>query len=78
VEDEQCGRILSMKLNSMGPALLGGHTDRTGLEPGMVADFVAIDRDAIEIEPEDLTSIAVLGTWIGGQRVWPDGEAELA
>ena len=52
--------------------------DRGKLEAGSVADLAWLDRDPVTTDPEELTKTEVLGTWIGGDRVWPLEEAEAS
>jgi predicted amidohydrolase YtcJ len=40
------------------------------------ADLAWLDRDPVTATVEDLLATRVLGTWIRGVRVWPQGEAE--
>jgi predicted amidohydrolase YtcJ len=40
------------------------------LTPGALADFVAWDQDLTDIAPERLDRTGVLGTWLGGNRVF--------
>lgn len=40
------------------------------LSPGLWADFILLDQDPFETAPEQLQSIRVLETWLGGQRVF--------
>lgn len=77
VEDEATGKIMALKLHTLGSRALafGPSIDGT-LEAGAVADLVHVDRDPLESEVDDLIETEVLGTWIGGRRVWPLGEAE--
>lgn len=42
------------------------------LEPGKVADFVALDRDIMEIPEAELLKVKVLKTFIAGQQVFPN------
>lgn len=75
LEDEQMGRIESLRLHTTGAhALAHGPGLRGTLEAGAVADLVAVDRDPVSCEPDELLAIEVLGTWIGGKRVWPASE----
>ncbi|MDG2501846.1 MAG: amidohydrolase family protein [Porticoccaceae bacterium] len=41
-----------------------------GLTEGKWADFILIDRDIFQVEPEKLWQTEVLETWIAGQRVY--------
>ena len=46
--------------------------DRIGsIEPGKYADFTVLERNPLEVPPEEIDEIAVLGTWLAGQPV-PD------
>lgn len=48
--------------------------DRKGtIEEGKLADFIEIDRDVFQTEPERIKDIRVLRTWLGGRLVY-DGE----
>lgn len=51
----------------------GPHPD---IVTGAKADLVWLSSDPATTAPEELTDIEVLGTWIGGRRVWPPKEAE--
>lgn len=41
------------------------------LNPGMVADFVVLDRDLTKVEPEEILGTKVLKTVVGGKTVYP-------
>jgi predicted amidohydrolase YtcJ len=55
----------ALALHSTGPLTTGGR-----------ADLALLDRDPLEVDANELTKTEVLGTWIGGRRVWPGSEAE--
>ncbi|HRD28717.1 MAG TPA: amidohydrolase family protein [Caulobacter sp.] len=40
------------------------------LEVGKFADFVVLDRDPLAIPPEEVGSVRVLETWVGGRQVY--------
>ncbi|MFF4675021.1 amidohydrolase [Streptomyces sp. NPDC001279] len=42
--------------------------DRGVLAPGMAADLVWLERDPRDCDPHDVPAIAVLGTWLAGER----------
>jgi predicted amidohydrolase YtcJ len=42
--------------------------DRIGsIEPGKYADFTVLERNPLEVPPEEIDRIEVLGTWLSGQ-----------
>lgn len=51
-------------------AAFGAHQDKVlgGLEKGKWADFILIDQDIFEIEPEDIWKTKVLQTWVAGKK----------
>lgn len=61
----------AMLAYTRGAAWAGGHEARTGtLAPGRLADFVVWDRDLTSIKAQDLDSANVLGTFVGGRKVF--------
>ncbi|HEX4799643.1 MAG TPA: amidohydrolase family protein, partial [Sphingomicrobium sp.] len=54
-----------------GAAYAGFAEDRLGsLDPGKWADFVIVDRDPTQVNPQGLVRTQVLETWIAGKKVW--------
>ena len=54
-----------------GSAYAGFAEDKIGaLEPGKWADFILIDRDPTEGDPQSLARTKVLQTWVAGKKVW--------
>jgi hypothetical protein len=54
-----------------GAAYAGFAEDKIGaLEPGKWADFILVDRDPTQVNPQDLARAKVLETWIAGKKVW--------
>jgi predicted amidohydrolase YtcJ len=45
-------------------------TEKGSLEPGKLADFILLDRDLLTAPKDSLLSTRVLGTWVGGQKVF--------
>ncbi len=44
--------------------------DKGRLAPGMLADFIVLDRDLTRVAPPELLKARVLETWVGGRRVF--------
>ncbi len=77
--DERVGRTLSLRLHTMGARRLGPAPELAGsLEPGAPADLAVLDRDPVDVDADELLKTEVLGTWVGGRRVWPEDAAEVA
>ena len=54
-----------------GAAYASFAEDRIGsLEPGKWADFILVDRDVSQAEPQSLGRTQVLETWVAGKKVW--------
>ena len=47
--------------------------DKGRLAPGMLADFVVLDRDLTRVPPAELLQTRVLQTWLGGRQVFAAG-----
>ncbi len=79
-QNEPTGGFQPAQALSRGQALLamtrwaafaGFDQDRVGsLQPGKWADFVILEQDIMKVEPSKIRSIKVLGTFVGGNRVY--------
>jgi predicted amidohydrolase YtcJ len=77
VDEQSLDAATALRLSTVGPAELAPLEGPRGLiAPGAWADFALLDRDPLESEPDELVKTEVLGTWITGERVWPEPEAE--
>ncbi|MDR7421084.1 MAG: amidohydrolase family protein [Armatimonadota bacterium] len=64
----------AIRAYTAGPAYAAGTEVWQGaLAPGMVADFVVLDRDPYDGGPEDLLRVSVLATVVGGRVVHSGG-----
>jgi predicted amidohydrolase YtcJ len=60
----------ALRAATVAPAWLAGDERRRGkLLPGYLADVVVLDRDPLAIEPEELPSLQVVATMVGGRWV---------
>ena len=76
VPEERLDAEAALRVHTQGSLALSGSGDEGVLTPGAPADIVLVDRDPVESSVEELQAAEVLGTWIGGARVWPDAERE--
>jgi predicted amidohydrolase YtcJ len=54
-----------------GAAYAGFAEQKIGaLEPGKWADFIIVDRDVSNVDPQALARTQVLQTWVAGKKVW--------
>ena len=70
-EDERVSAAAAFGMHTNGSLALVDDTDGKGMTEGRRADLVLMDRDPLEVDPDELLKTEVLGTWIGGERVWP-------
>ncbi|HEX9888512.1 MAG TPA: amidohydrolase family protein, partial [Nitriliruptorales bacterium] len=69
---QRIGPVEALELYTTGAAWSAGQEGVLGrLEPGMLADFVALDADPTDVDPDLLGSVAVISTWVAGTQVWP-------
>ncbi|MEA2517025.1 MAG: hypothetical protein QOG16_863, partial [Actinomycetota bacterium] len=79
IADEQLGKIEALRLHTTGArALADGPSLAGSLEPSAPADLVWLDKNPATATVEELGATNVLGTWVLGQRVWPESEAETS
>ena len=58
----------AIEATTLNPAWLAGDERRRGrLLPGYLADLVVLDRDPLEIPPEELPEVQVVATMVGGR-----------
>lgn len=61
----------ALALYTTGSARASGEEGTKGvLAPGYLADFAVLDEDPLATDPELLSRIPVLETWVGGECVW--------
>jgi len=61
----------ALALYSVGSAQASGEADHKGrLAPGYLADVVVLDGDLFAVPESDISNIAVLATWVGGEPRW--------
>ena len=78
VPQERLDPDTALRVHTVGSQSLSGRPGRGRLVPGAAADLVLVDGDPVTATVDELVTTEVLGTWIGGIRVWPDGEREQA
>jgi predicted amidohydrolase YtcJ len=75
--DESFAPHAALTAMTAGVAALAPHDGSRGtIAVGQWAEFALLDRNPLEVDPDELVHTEVLGTWVAGQRVWPGSEAE--
>lgn len=70
--EERVTREAALRGFTLDAAHAGFMEDLVGsLEPGKRADFVVLDRDYMTIPAEEIPQMAILETWLDGERVYP-------
>ncbi len=73
--EQAVSRELALAGFTANAAFAGFAEGRFGrLVPGERADFLFIDRDPMIASPAELRATNILETWIGGERVWRQGD----
>ena len=61
----------ALRIYTAGSAAAAGREDELGqIAPGMLADFVVLDRDVTACDPDQIQSARVLATFVGGRQVF--------
>jgi predicted amidohydrolase YtcJ len=69
--EEAIGVMDAIRLYTWNGAYLGKEEDVKGsIEPGKLADMIVIDRDILELPPEEIKDIKVLTTIVDGKIVY--------
>jgi predicted amidohydrolase YtcJ len=63
----------ALELYTVGSARAADEAHFKGrLAPGHLADFIVLDRDPEAVDPTELSTLGVVATYVGGERVWPE------
>lgn len=69
--EEALTRLQAWAAFTTGAAYAGFADDKIGrLAPGLYADFIILDRNPLDVTPEELRGTKVLETWIAGRQAW--------
>lgn len=61
----------AVRIYTAGSAAAVGREDELGqIAPGMLADFIVLDRDIAACDPQEIQSVRVLATYVGGRQVF--------
>jgi predicted amidohydrolase YtcJ len=75
--EEGLTRAEALHSFTLAAAYAAHQEDRMGsLEPGKWADFIMVDRDYFTIPNSEIDDIQVIGTWVGGKRVFNASDGE--
>jgi predicted amidohydrolase YtcJ len=68
---QRLGVLDALAVYTVGSAHATGDGAVKGrLTPGRLADFVVLDADLTAVAPDEIASVPVRSTWVGGRRVW--------
>lgn len=65
--DEAISAALAMKLYTSNAASISGVNTFGSLRDGLLADFIVVDKNPLELNVADLASVQVKQTWVDGQ-----------
>lgn len=69
----------ALKAHTMGSASQLGLADRVGsIKPGRDADLIAIDRNPLKVDPDNIYKTRVLRTMVRGKTVYRPGRKSAA
>ena len=69
--EQRISTVEALRLFGTGAALAAGEQDVKGrLLPGYLADLVVLNRDPLEVDPDELAAISVRQTWVAGTPAW--------
>lgn len=61
----------ALRIYTAGGAAAAGREDELGqIAPGMLADFVVLDRDITVCDPQEIQGAQVMATYVGGRQVY--------
>lgn len=60
----------ALKLYSDGAYAEFAEQEKGRILPGMLADFVVLDKDIFNVKPEEIKELKVISTFVGGKIVW--------
>lgn len=73
--DERMGAAQALTTHTLNSHALADRDAVAGtIEPGKRADLAIVDRDPLEVDPDDLRKTEVLATWVAGKQLWPHSE----
>lgn len=73
-ENQRVTPAEALAIYTIGSATASGDQDRKGrIAAGFLADFTVLARDPLSVDPNEISGIEVLHTYVGGRRVWTAG-----
>jgi len=70
--EQRITRYEAIRLYTLNNAYLTFEEKEKGsIEAGKLADFIIIDLDILQCQTDDIATTKVLGTYLGGKKVYP-------